>query len=248
LAATGDFADGIVYGDESIQIAEEVEHPVSLVYAHCSLGVLYLLQGQLDKAIAALAKSLELCHTANVPVYLPFVASRLGAAYTAAGRISEGLTYLEQGVDNSANVGRVGFLALSMTWLAEGYLCASRFTDACACAEKALDLSRTHKERGHEALALKLLGDIAWQSAANSKSGNDSGASENFYRQAAALADSLGMAPLRAHCYGALGELYAATGAPEKARHELAAALELYRAMDMRFWLPRYETSLARCA
>jgi class 3 adenylate cyclase/tetratricopeptide (TPR) repeat protein len=252
LAATGDFADGIVYGDQSIHIAEEVEHPVSLVYAHCSLGVLYLLQGQLEKAIGALEQSLELCHTANVPVYLPFVASRLGAAYTASGRVAEGLNYLQQGVDDSANVGRVGFLALSMTWLAEGYLCASRFTDASACAEKALDLSRTHKERGHEAMALKLLGDIAWQRACDNKSShknnNASGASENFYRQAAALAASLGMAPLRAHCHGALGELYAASAAPEKARRELAAALELYRAMDMRFWLPRYETSLARCA
>ena len=248
LAATGNFADGIFYGDESIHIAEEAAHPVSLIYAHCSLGVLYLLQGQLDKAIAALARSLELCHTANVPVYLPFVASRLGAAYTASGRVTEGLNYLEQGVDNSANVGRVGFLALSMTWLAEGYLGAARFADACVCAEKALDLSRAHKERGHEALALKLLGDIACQRACSNKSSHDRGASEKFYRQAVALADSLGMAPLRAHCHGALGELYAAAGAPEQARRELAAALELYRAMDMRFWLPRYETSLARCA
>jgi hypothetical protein len=53
---------------------------------------------------------------------------------------------------------------------------------------------------------------------------------------------------LRAHCHGGLGELYAATGAPEKARHELAAALDLYRAMDMTYWLPRYETTLAQCA
>ncbi len=252
LAATGEFADGMAYGDESIHIAAEVDHPVSLVYAHCSLGVLYLLQGQLEKAIGALERSLELCHTANVPVYLPFVASRLGAAYTASGRVAEGLNYLQQGVDHSANVGRVGFLALSMAWLAQGYLCATRFADASACAEKALDLSRTHKERGHEALALKLLGDIVCQRAGANKSSpinsDASGASENFYRQAAALADSLGMAPLRAHCHGGLGELYAAAGAAEKARRELAAALELYRAMDMKYWLPRYETSLARCA
>lgn len=243
LAATGSFADGIVYGDESIQIAAAVDHPVSLVYAHCSLGVLYLVQGQLDKAIAALERSLELCHTANVPVYLPFVASRLGAAYAASGRIADGLTHLEQGVDASSGVGRVGFLALSMAWLAQGYLLATRLADASACAEKALDLARTHKERGHEALALKLLGDVARR-----RDALDRRAGEKFYQQALTLAAELGMAPLQAHCRLALGELYATLESIDAARRETSTAVDSYRAMEMACWLPRAEALLKKLA
>lgn len=216
---------------------------MSLVYAHCSLGVLYLVQGQLDKAIAALERSLELCHTANVPVYLPFVASRLGAAYAASGRIADGLTHLEQGVDASSGVGRVGFLALSMAWLAQGYLLATRLADASACAEKALDLARTHKERGHEALALKLLGDVARR-----RDALDRRAGEKFYQQALTLAAELGMAPLQAHCRLALGELYATLESIDAARRETSTAVDSYRAMEMACWLPRAEALLKKLA
>ena len=48
-----------------------------------------------------------------------------------------------------------------MVWLGEGYLLSGRLADASDLAERALQLSRTHKERGHEAWALKLLGDVA---------------------------------------------------------------------------------------
>jgi hypothetical protein len=42
-----------------------------------------------------------------------------------------------------------------------------------------------------------------------------------------------------------LGRLYA-TGRVEQARVALAAAIDLYRAMDMTFWLPQAEAALAQ--
>ena len=46
------------------------------------------------------------------------------------------------------------------------------------------------------------------------------------------------MRPLQAHCHRGLGALYAETGRQEQARAALATAIELYRAMEMTFWLP----------
>jgi len=40
--------------------------------------------------------------------------------------------------------------------------------------------------------------------------------------------------------------LYAATGRREQARAALAAAIALYRAMHMTFWLPQAEAALAQ--
>ena len=57
--------------------------------------------------------------------------------------------------------------------------------------------------------------------------------------QALALAEALGMRPLQAHCHRGLGTLYATTGQQEQARAELSAAVDLYRTMEMTFWLPR---------
>ncbi len=68
---------------------------------------------------------------------------------------------------------------------------------------------------------------------------------EAHYRQALALAEELGMRPLLAHCHLGLGTLYAKIGRREQARAELSTAIELYRAMDMTFWLPQAEAALA---
>jgi hypothetical protein len=42
-----------------------------------------------------------------------------------------------------------------------------------------------------------------------------------------------------------LGELYGRTGREEKGREELTAAMELYRDMEMTFWLEKAEEALA---
>jgi len=43
-----------------------------------------------------------------------------------------------------------------------------------------------------------------------------------------------------------LGTLYATTGQRQQARAALSAAIVLYQAMDMTFWLPRTEAALAQ--
>lgn len=68
---------------------------------------------------------------------------------------------------------------------------------------------------------------------------------EDHYRQALALAGELGMRPLQAHCHFGLGTLYTKLGRREQAHAELATAIDLYRAMEMTFWLPQAEAALA---
>jgi hypothetical protein len=53
--------------------------------------------------------------------------------------------------------------------------------------------------------------------------------------------------PLRqAHCHLGLGTLYARSGQLQQAHAELSAATEIYRAMDMTFWLPQVEVAQAQ--
>jgi predicted ATPase len=67
-----------------------------------------------------------------------------------------------------------------------------------------------------------------------------------YGQQALALAEALGMRPLQAHCHRGLGTLHAKTGRPEQAHTELVVAIDLYRAMEMTFWLPQAEAALAQ--
>ena len=74
----------------------------------------------------------------------------------------------------------------------------------------------------------------------------DAAQAATYSRQALALAEALGRRPLQAHCHHGLGMLYAKTGQQEQACTELCAAIDLYRAMGMTFWLPQAEASLAQ--
>src|SRR5262249_39292368 len=96
-------------------------------------------------------------------------------------------------------------------------------------------------ERGSEAFALHQLGVVHAHADPP-----DVAQAEVHYRQALALAEELGMRPLQAHCHHGLGRLYHQTGRAAPARTALAAAIDLYRAMDMSLWLPQAEAALAQ--
>ena len=71
---------------------------------------------------------------------------------------------------------------------------------------------------------------------------------EASFQQALALAAELGMRPLMAHCHLGLGTLYQKIGRDEQAHGELTAAVEMYRAMEMTFWLDKAEAALTQAA
>jgi tetratricopeptide (TPR) repeat protein len=169
------------------------------------------------------------------------VAASLGAAYTLAERTADALALLEQAVEQAAAVGFILYHAVRVIWLGEAYLLAGRLEEASTQAQRALQFSRAHQERGHEAYALRLLGDIAARREPTQRV-----SAETYYQQALALAEDLGMRPLVAHCHHALGRLYGQTGRRASARAALSAAIALYRAMDMIFWLPQAEAVLAQ--
>jgi hypothetical protein len=111
--------------------------------------------------------------------------------------------------------------------------------DAIRFGLRALDLARDRQERGHEAWALRLLGEIASKAEPL-----EIEKAEDYHHQAMPLADELGMRPLVAHCHLGLGVLSHKAGRLDQARFEQATAIELFRSMDMAFWLTRAEGML----
>jgi class 3 adenylate cyclase/tetratricopeptide (TPR) repeat protein len=234
LAAMGRFGEGKEFGTAGVQIAEEADHPTSMIHMMCSVGMLYLLKGDLKQATALLERSLALSQSANIPVYVPFTASRLGCAYAHSGRLAEALPYLEQGVEESLASGRAAFVSVSVASLAEGYLFAGRINEALASAERALALAEQYKERGHEACARKVLGDASMH-----ESRRNPHQAEAHYRRALNLCHELGMRPLAAQCRMRIASVFAAQGSLAEAKTEIAAAIEQFRDMEMTHWRDR---------
>ncbi len=221
--------------------SRQVDHPFSLIVAYFLVGSLYGRKGDFHKAIPLLERGLSVCQAWHILILFPWIASGLGHAYALAGRIAEALPLLEEAAARGASIKLLGGQSIRLAYLSEAYLLAGRMDDAIRVAERALDLSRNHKERGHEAWALRLLGEIA-----SHPDPPDAQEAEAHYRQAMALAGELGMRPLLAHCHLGLGMLYSKIGRREEACSDLSAAIELLQSMDMTFWLPRTEAELAK--
>ena len=136
---------------------------------------------------------------------------------------------------------RVDFQARCRLPLGEVQLLAGHLEEAHTLAKRALTHAREHQEHGHQAYALRLLGEIAAR-----REPPETALAEAHYHQALALAEQRGMRPLQAHCYLGLGTLYVKIGRRQQAYTELSTAITLYWAMEMTFWLPQAEAMLAQ--
>ena len=163
----------------------------------------------------------------------------LGHVYAWSGRIEEGLSCLQQALTDYESAG-IGFHhSLSVEQLGEAYLLADQVEDARACADRAVTLARGRGERGYEAWALRLLGDIASHHARP-----DVATAAAHYGAAMTLASELEMRPLVAHCHLGLGRLYRRTGQPEQAQEHLTTAAAMYGEMGMTYWLDKAKVEL----
>jgi class 3 adenylate cyclase/tetratricopeptide (TPR) repeat protein len=240
LAEVGAFAEGLAIGTEGLQIAEAVDHPVSRVIAYFSLGRLALNKGDFPEAVRMLERSLGLAQVTEFLLWSPRIASALGSAYARSGRVAEALLLLEQAVEQAAAMQLMAHQTIRVLGLSEVSLLTDRLEEARSLAERALELAQAYKERGHQAYALHLLGEIAARHASP-----EVALALAHYQQALVFANELGMRPLQAHCHRGLGTLYATRGQQEQARAALSTAMEMYRSMEMTFWLSQVEAVLA---
>jgi tetratricopeptide (TPR) repeat protein len=239
-AELGAFTAGLAMAEEGLRIVETVNNPFSLIDACNGVSVVYLRQGDVQRAIPVLERAMGLSQDWHIPLFLPWQAAALGLAYALDGRVAVGLALAEQGMEQAVARARPRPLPLVVACLSEAYLLAGRLEEARQRAEQACDLAHQYQQRGHQAWALWLLGECTARQAPTEVE-----PAAGHYRQALALAEELGMRPLQAHCHRSLGMLYTNTRQQEQARSALSTAIEMYRTMAMTFWLPQAEAALA---
>ncbi len=232
LAERGEFDEGDAHGQEAIRAAEELDHPFSVVSGCLDLAYLKSIRGELSQAADLLERAVDQCREWNITSHNPITMASLGHVYAWSGHIEEGVSCLQQALAAYECAGTGFYQSLAVEQLAEAYLLADQPEKARACADRAVTLARERGERGYEAWARRLQGEIA------SHHGRpDVAAAASLYGAAMTLASELEMRPLMAHCHLGLGRLYKRTGKREQAQEHLTTATAMYREMDMRFWL-----------
>ena len=231
LAERGEFADATAQGEAALQIAKDVGHPFNLAHIYYDLGYFYGVKGELDQAVETLEQAYALINEWKLTYLSPFITGFLGHVCALSGRTAEGIALLEQALSQYEALGSGLFRSLVRVQYGEALHLAGRLDDAQSAANHGLALARRRAERGHEAYALRLLGDIAVHPESAEPE-----AAQAHYSEALTLADSLGMRPLVAHCHLGLGRLHRREGRPQDADAALAKAAALYQDLGMAHW------------
>ena len=240
LAELGEFAEGTRRGLEGVRIAEAVDHPYTLVTAYAGIGSLQVRMGDFDAAVPTLERALDLCRSWHLSLWMLPVTSALGIGLSQTGRAAEAIPLLEEAAERALAMSWVGGQSMVLMSLAETFLLSGRSRQAADTAQRALDMAREHKERGREAWAWRLLGEMTLR-------GEDpTGASaEAPFSHALALATELEMRPLVGRVRLGLGRWQLKVGDRAKAAEHLSAAAVMFRELGMRFWLAQTEPALA---
>ncbi len=234
LADLGEFPAAMAVAEEAVRMAEAADDRYGLALAQSRVGLIYLRQGDLERARPWLERALDGSRRFNLEIASLLAAGPLGEARAACGAFGDAFALLEQAAERAASIRYVAGLPGILLALGEGYLLAGRLAEARHTAERMLQLTRAQGQRHDEGDALRVLGEVhAGATPA------EAGQAEASYREALGIAEQLGTRPLAARCHLGLGLLYRATGQPESAQHHLATAATMFRDMDMRSWLEK---------
>jgi class 3 adenylate cyclase len=237
LTERGDLPTAHACLDRALRAAEASQHSYVQAIAWTFAGLVSIREGHLAHAVLPLERSLELSRRKGLRMWEPIPSSLLGLAFVRMGHVTEGLRLLEESVALSRELGIRAYFPLWMLNLAEGYLAAGKATRAAETAREALELALASGERGHEAYAHYLLGEIAVR--------GDSPALDEAlerYQTALGLADKLGMRPLVGWAHLGLRAAHAGAGRRAEAETHGATGETLLRELGIRVWQDRAAT------
>ena len=226
--------------EEGLRIAETVHFPFSLIEACHGVSVVYLRQGDVSRAIPCWSGPWVCARTGTFrsfaqggrgpgPGVCPGGAYRRGSGSGGARGRARGRQRQSEGAGACCRLPERGLSA------------GGPPGEAHTRAAQALDLARQYQQRGTQAWALWLLGE-----STDARRPQRGLSPPQATTARPSPCQRAGMRPLQAHCHRGLGTLYATIGQREQARIELSTAIDMYRAMEMTFWLLETEAALAQ--
>jgi len=241
LSELGRFAEAARYEAEAIRLAESTRHVFTIGWAYFAASMLHFLKGDWAKARSLVEHWIAMLRTANAAIQLPRAVAASAWALAQIGEASEALNRVreaEQLLEREAAKGIVGHQIWAYGAVSRACLLLGRLEEARRLGDRAVESSR--RQPGFTAHALRLLGDIETHP---DQFDAESGAAH--YREALSLARLHKMRPVVAHCHLGLGKLYHRIGETERARENFTTATQMYRDVEMGFWLDQGEKEMA---
>ena len=228
LVEYGDFSAAMTHAKRALEIAEGAEHQLSEMLGWFSIGYVLSCKGEIEGAIGALGRGLDLSNRWSFRGWRIRLVSALGLAYARWGRVEKGLELAGQAVSDGDKMRLIADKPRLLVRLGLASLMAREIEPALALGRQAAALAAAHEAKGEEAWARFLIGR-----AHGASEQKDLDESEKELNSALRLAMACDARPLAAFCGTALGRIYAARGDQVRAKEFEAAATATYRAVGM---------------
>jgi class 3 adenylate cyclase/tetratricopeptide (TPR) repeat protein len=228
LVECGDFSAGMRHARRALEIAEGAEHPLSEWLGWLSIGYVLSGKGEIEGAVGALERGLDLCNRWSFRVWRTRLVSDLGFAYARSGRAEKGLQLAAQAVSDGEKMRLIADKPRLLVRLGQVSLIAGQIEAALTLGKQAADIAMAHEAKGDEAWARFLIGRAYWASEPQ-----DLDESEKQLDVALRLAAACEARPLAAFCNSTLSGIYVRRGDQVRANEFGAAATATYRELGM---------------
>jgi class 3 adenylate cyclase/tetratricopeptide (TPR) repeat protein len=228
MAECGHFSDGMSHAKRALEIAERAEHPLSEVLAWFSIGLVLLRKGELEGAVGALERGLDLCDSWSYRLTRPRLASALAVAYARTGHAQQGLQLALAAVSDAEQMHHTADKPRLLIRLGQVSLIARQTETALSLGRQAVEMAVAQEAKGEEAWARFLIGRTCWVSDPK-----DLDESEKQLDMARRLATACEARPLVAFCDTTLCGIHAQRSNQSKAKEFEANATAIYRELGM---------------
>src|SRR5215469_9264273 len=229
LVECGHFDAAMNHAKRALEIAEGAEHPLSEALGSLSIGHVLLRKREIEAAVSALERGLDLCDRWSLQVWRPRLVSDLGVAYARSGRTKEGLDLAQEAVSGADLMHLIVDRAGLLVRLGQVLLMAGRIEAALKLGQQAVEIAVAQEAKGDEAWARFLIGRSCWASVPK-----DLDESEKQLDITLRLAAGCEARPLAAFCHTTLSGIYSQRGDQTRAQEFDAAATATYRELGMR--------------
>jgi len=228
LVECGDFSTGMRHAKRALEIAEGSEHQLSALPGWLSIGYVLSRKGEIEGAVGALERGLDLCDRWSFQGWRIRLVSALAVAYARSGRVAEALQLAGQAVSDSEKMRLIVDKPRLLVRLGQVSLVAREIETALALGKQAAVIAVSHEAKGDEAWARFLIGRAYW--ASEPKALDES---EKELDIALRLANACEARPLAAFCNTTLYGVYARRGDQARAKEFDDAATATYRELGM---------------
>jgi tetratricopeptide (TPR) repeat protein len=216
------------HAKRALEIAEGSEHQLSALPGWLSIGYVLSRKGEIEGAVGALERGLDLCNRWSFQAWRIRLVSALAVAYARSGRVAEALQLAGQAVSDSEKMRLIVDKPRLLTRLGQVSLVAREIEIALTLGKQAAAIAMAHEAKGDEAWARFLIGRAYWASEPK-----DLDESEKELSIALRLANACEAHPLAAFCNTTLCGIYARRGDQARAKKFDAAATATYRELGM---------------